>query len=333
MERWPRTARIVLSGFAEPEQTLRLVPVAHQYINKPCDPEQLESIIERCLALHQILGRPALRELVGRLGPVPPAPATFAQLQRAVSSDSSSIAEVASLVARDAVVAAKLLQTVNSGFFRLPRRISNVEQAVGYLGLNTVRNLVVSAEVFAKWPARSTREVVFLETLQEHASCTAAAVVALVTERAMADEAMLAALLHDIGYWVLSHGCPDGLDEARQLAIREGLQMEEAESRVLGASHAEVGAYLLGLWGFPMSILEAVAHHHAPLRVPARGFDVLAALCIAHALTGPSERQAFPGLDVVTAEVMPEYLERVGAPFAWADAQSRLASRNIYPGT
>ena len=98
--------------------------------------------------------------------------------------------------------------------------------------------------------------------------------------------------------------------------------MDEAERAVLGASHAEIGAYLLGLWGFPNAVVEAVAHHHAPLRVKQAQFDVLSALCVAHALSDPSEAEAFEGLTVRHTEVSEDFLRTVHAPFSWEKGQT-----------
>jgi HD-like signal output (HDOD) protein len=327
LERWPHCIRIVLSGYAELDQIVRLVPVAHQYVSKPCDPEQLENIVARCTALQTMLRQPVLRELVGRMGPVPTAPRTFAELQRAMSSETVSVDEIAALVERDTVLTAKLLQIVNSGFFRVPRRIQSLKQAVAYLGLNTVRNLVVSAEVFSKWAA-PPRHLISLDTLQAHATHTAAAVVSLVKDPAIAHDALLAALLHDIGYIVLGHGSPGELMQAQRLSIEQSLPMDEAERQVLGASHAEIGAYLLGVWGFPPSIVEAVAYHHRPLAVAHHAFDALSALCITHALVEPAESAAFPGLTAHHSEVPPEYVGVVHAPFTWDEAQERIRSHS-----
>jgi putative nucleotidyltransferase with HDIG domain len=326
VQRWPHAVRIVLSGYAELEQAVRLVPVAHQYISKPCDPNQLENVIERCLALQALLDRPALRELVGRLGSLPPAPSTYAELQAAMASESSTVTDVARIIARDTIVAGKLLQMVNSAFFRLPRRITTVEQAVGYLGLSTVRNLVVSAEVFSKWPASTIRQSIHLDTLQEHASQVAAVAHALTRSSPIANDTLLAALLHDIGYWVLTQERPIELAEAQRLATAESIPMDQAEARVLGASHAEIGAYLLGIWGFPTSIVEAVAHHHSPSAVVQAEFDTLAALCIAHALAEPRESRAFAGVPVTHTEIDSGYLEIVHAPFSWEEARGRAAA-------
>jgi putative nucleotidyltransferase with HDIG domain len=323
LKRWPRTVRIVLSGYAELDQTVRLVPVAHQYICKPCEPNLLENVIERCLALEALLDRPALRDLVGRLGSLPPAPGTYVQLQMAMASETTSMKDIAQLVSKDTIVAAKLLQIVNSGFFRLPRRITSVEQAVSYLGLTTVRNLVVSAEVFSKWPSATGPHSLRLDTLQHHASQVAAVAYALVRDTPIANDTLLAALLHDIGYWVLVKERAPQLTEAIRIASTESITMDESEHRLFGASHAEIGAYLLGIWGFPSTIVEAVAHHHSPSNVAQTGFDALAALSIAHALTEPNEGAAFGEADVRHSEITADYLAAVHAPFSWDEAKAK----------
>src|SRR6202011_1121195 len=128
-ERWPQTVRIVLSGYADLEQTVRLVPVAHQYLSKPCQPQQLENVIDRCLLLHELLNQPGLRSLVGRIRALPPLPRIYSALQGIVKDDSVTLADVAELVGSDSALAARVLQIVNSAFFRLARRISNIEQA------------------------------------------------------------------------------------------------------------------------------------------------------------------------------------------------------------
>jgi len=204
-----------------------------------------------------------------------------------------------------------------------------VEQAVGYLGLNTVRNLVISADVFSKWPAQRAEIPLSLELLQAHASQVAAVVALLVPDPQKRNDAQLAALLHDIGYLLLSHFCVDELRAAVQLAVTESLPMDEAERRILGASHAEIGAYLLGIWGFPSSIVEAVAHHHSTHRVAQTDFDTLALLSVAHALAEGAENHAFHDPRVGCSEVTAEYLESVHAPFSWEEARARVSS--VFP--
>jgi len=322
-ERWPQTVRIALSGFAELKQSMRLVPLAHQFLSKPCEPQHLEGVIQRCLSLRELLSSTELRAAVGRFQRLPTLPGTYAKLEPVLEREDSSAQEVAQVIAGDSVIVAKVLQLVNSAFFRLPRRVTNVAQAVAYLGFKSVRNLVLSAEVFASWSRESRGSVVDFERLQGHVHSVAAVSHSLTAFMPIADDSMLAGLLHDIGYWVLAQQCPELLEAALDLAIKRGVPMSQAERELIGASHAEIGAYLLGIWGLPYSIVEAVANHHDPERVAQSELDVLAALMLASTLAGSNEVGAFKRSPPPERTVEPDYLESVAAPFDWNEARRR----------
>jgi putative nucleotidyltransferase with HDIG domain len=324
-ERWPQTIRIVLSGYAELDQAVRLVPFAHQYLSKPCQPHQLENVIDRCLLLHEILGQPGLRSLVGRVRSLPTLPKIYTALQGIVKDESITVGDVAKLVSADSALAARVLQIVNSAFFRLARRISNIEQAVGYLGFQAIRNLAMSVEIFSRWPSNNCAGL-DVEKLQKHSHSVAAAASALTAKNALADDALLAGLLHDIGYWVLAQECPQDLYRAAALAAEQGLPLHEAEAQVMGASHAEIGAYLLGIWGLPHSVVEAVAHHHKHDRVIHTDFDVLSALVIAHAFVSVDDSSFFTMRIQPDSPIDSRYLLAVNAPFGWDEAMRRVAA-------
>jgi putative nucleotidyltransferase with HDIG domain len=323
---WPQTVRIVLSGYAELEQAMRLVPFAHQYLSKPCEPARLENVIERCLLLHELLSQPHLRAIVGRIRKLPALPAVYVALQSIGRDEEVTLAAVARLVAADAALAARLLQIVNSAFFRLARRISSIEEAVSYLGFNAIRNLALSVELFSKWPADACGGL-DLGRLQLHVHTVAAAASSLTVRTPLADGAMLAGLLHDIGYWVLAQESPEELGKAVALAVATGIPLHAAETQVIGASHAEIGAYLLGIWGLPYPVVEAVAHHHQPTRVTHSEFDVLAAVVIAHSLAPVDDAAAFGVSVPPDPKIDAGYLNAVKAPFGWNEAVRLVAER------
>jgi HD-like signal output (HDOD) protein len=318
-ERWPQTVRIVLSGYAQMEQTIRLVPVAHQYLSKPCQPDQFGNVLERCLKVQEFLQRPSLRALVGKVKKLPSLPKTYQRLRDALAKPNVATAEIAKIVSADVAISAKVLQVVNSAFFRLAKRITKIEQAVAYLGFSTVRNLVLSAEVFSQWnQAGGAKSGFDAERMQSEALMTAAIARALAKGTSLGDDALVAGLMADIGYLVLCAESPQELARARKMAADENKPLYVAERAVLGASHAEVGAYLLALWGFPYSIVEAVAHHHEPNVVPHSEFDLLSLLAIATALAG--RQGADSSTD--TFKVDAQFLQSVKAPFTVADAQA-----------
>jgi len=324
-DRWPQAIRIALSGYAELQQVIRLVPYAHQYFSKPCEAGQLENLIDRCLQLHEMLHQPTLRAIVGRVSKLPALPKVYAQLQELLTSDDTSVHEVARLISTDAAITAKLLQLVNSAFFRLARRITGIEQAVNHLGFGSIRNLVLSAEVFSSWPGPGPKCVLSIDKLQSHVHQVAAAAHALVARTPKADDTLLAGLLHDIGYWILSNECQAELTESVALAIAENIPLHQAETRIIGASHAQVGAYLLGLWGLPYPVIEAVAYHHTPEKVSPPEFDPVAAVAIAHALLPECDTSAFDAVIPPDSAVDAQFLTAVNAPFDWQEAESRVA--------
>lgn len=325
-QRWPMAMRIIVSGYSDPVQAVRLTSLAHQYVAKPCEGRELENIIERCFYLRDLLAQESLRKVVGRIGKLPAMPKTYGRLQAALAQPSVTAAEIGDIVNADAGIASKVLQITNSAFFRLRKPMVRIKDAVTYLGFATVRNLVLSAEIFSQWRAPEGLSDLDPERLQNHAQCAAAACKALAGGRASPDDAWLAGLLHDIGYWVLIQECPKELGKAIQMARAEGLPLVECERRVTGASHAEIGAYLLGLWGLPYTIIEAVALHHTPTAVTPHGFDLVGALAVSHALLGP------PSAHAILPDAPPDkgidaaYLASLQAPFDWHEAERRVAN-------
>jgi len=324
-QRWPTSMRIIVSGYSDPVQAVRLTSLAHQFVAKPCDGRELENIIERCFHLQELLGQESLRKVVGRIGKLPAMPKTYGLLQAALAQPTVTAAQIGDIVNADAAIASKVLQITNSAFFRLRKPMVRIKDAVTYLGFATVRNLVLSAEIFSQWQAPKGLSDVDPERLQTHAQCAAAACKALAGARASPDDAWLAGLLHDIGYWILVQECPKDLASALELAHAEGLPLLECERRITGATHAEIGAYLLGLWGLPYAIVEAVALHHTPTAVSAHGYDLVGALAVSHAMIDSADRYA-----ILAAEPDPlvnaGYLASLNAPFDWQTAESRVAS-------
>lgn len=323
-ERWPQTIRIVLSGFAEDEHSARLLSVAHQYLSKPCEPHHIENVINRCLLLHELLLDDGLRRVVGRIKHLPAIPRTYARLRDAMLEPEPTTRQISAIIYEDPVIAAKVLQVVNSAFFRLARRITRIDQAVSHLGFDAIRTLVMSVEVFRSCRADSAGTGIEIERLQERAHRVAAAAYALSKGTALADDALLAGLFHNLGYWILLQECPQELARAVQMARTQGMPLHEAERITIGASNAQVGAYLLGVWGLQYDVVEAVAFQHDPHRAGQTRFDVLAALVVAERLAT---------VDAPLLEGMPEstsisiddnYLLSLGAPFDWAQARQRV---------
>jgi len=288
-DRFPNTARIILSGFADAALTPRAVPVAHRFLPKPCNSSELQAAIERVCAMQDLLGSPELRKIVGGVGELPSLSATYTDLTQALKNPITSIRQVSEIIERDIAMSAKVLQLANSAFFGMARRMINLQSAVACLGMETIKNLALTSEVFRVFVPHRRVPQSICDSIQRHAIRTAAIAGALPVERGTRDATAVAALLHDIGSLFLASAMPNEFCNALLLASDRGCKSFEAEEELLGTSHAEIGAYLLGMWGIPSLAVEAIAHHHHPARIPHSSFDCTAAVYVADLLADELE--------------------------------------------
>lgn len=319
----PETIRVVLSGYADEVQSRRLVSLAHRYLSKPCESIRLEECVDRCIATQSLIQSPELRARFGAVAALPPVPAIFAALQQALADPGTDSNAVARIIQRDPGISAKVLQVCNSAFFRLPRRISSIQQAVSYLGLSTVRSMVLSAELFVS--GKTLCAALDLAHLQRHALNVAALARSLAAETSWAEDAFLCGLLHDVGFMLLGRQNKDEMQLALE-ATAAGMSLEESERKFVGIDHATAGAYLLGLWGLPFEVVEAVAHHGGTGRIASTSFDVLSAVDIAHALLAEVRAADVPPHERHAPKLGEEYLRAISFPHSWDSLLKRTSA-------
>jgi putative nucleotidyltransferase with HDIG domain len=296
-EQFPRLVRMVLSGKTDQEAAMRAIAVAHQFLAKPCRPDELKEAVERACNLRTLLEGPALRSAIGGIRNLPSRPQVYTSLLQAIASPNSSLSQIAKIIEEDMALSAKILQLVNSAFFGLPRQISNLSNAVSYLGINMIKNLALSMVVFQTHEHTRWFPGFSLDDLQEHAMLTAKIAKRLLTQRREVEDAFAAGMLHDVGKLILASKLPDRFQQVLKLAREERRPLHLVEEEHDGLTHAEVGAYLLGLWGLPNQVVEAVAFHHFPQRVKPKQFDVLSAVYVANCLAHEHQAAGRGGTD------------------------------------
>lgn len=332
-ERHPQVVRIVLSGHADLVQIERTLGSAHQYLSKPCDAETLRATLARACAVQERLTDPGLRRLVGEMAALPSRPELFGELVRELESDDASIQRIGELIGQDVGMTAKLLQIVNSSFFGLPRRVESPVQAACYLGLNILRPVVLSSGIFSRLDT-PLPDGYSLEMLTEHSLAVSRLAEriakAFTAKRQLANDAMLAGLVHDVGQLVLAAGAPQGFQAALELAERQRMPLHSAERQTLGTDHAAVGAYLLALWGLPTGVVEAAAYHHDPAAAGPAVLGPLAAVHVANMLIkdrmGPEWLRQRESADW-------EWLTQAGVTRAQLEAWHELADQLVLQET
>jgi HD-like signal output (HDOD) protein/ActR/RegA family two-component response regulator len=239
--RQPSAVRIVLSGTNTELSTVQSLPVAHQFLAKPCDPAHLRDVIERSLELRSRLNDPAVLRTLGGLSSLPSPSHTVLALQEALGRTNVDPDEVATIVGSDAGMTTKLLQVANSAFYGLPRTLDDPAEAVRLLGAPVVAEIVVSSELLNAIASRSRQVEDSLDELRGNAMCRAelASALALRAGRpvAVARRISTDALLADIG---------------ELLFVSDPSSARDLPERV----RRTAGAALLATWGLPHHLVE-----------------------------------------------------------------------------
>jgi HD-like signal output (HDOD) protein/CheY-like chemotaxis protein len=259
-QRKPETVRISLTSPGDPGAAMRSLPVAHQCLTKRCSPEVLIRTIERAAELQALLHSGTTRRMLGQVGDLPSLPGNLAALDAALCNEESSLGEVARIVTRDVAMSAKVLQLVNSPFFGLRSSIRDLRQAVAYLGVETLRNLTITTEIFRVFKPGDLLPDDWMERFNGHSLEVADIAGRLVRTSAAQYEASVAGLLHDVGELVVADRAPAKLCAILE-EVSSGRLADEAETDHLGATYPVLGGCLLSLWGMNYRVVEAVTRH------------------------------------------------------------------------
>jgi putative nucleotidyltransferase with HDIG domain len=285
----PATVRLILSGHADRDLVSQCVGVAHQYISKPCDPEQLRSLVRNACLLSGHLVSPEVKQVVGAIERLPSVPQVYGEIREALKDDDTGPQVLGDIIQKDIGMTAKILKLVNSAFFGLRRTIASPHEAVAYLGMDTIKNLVLAQSIFEG--ANNLKSELFsLDDLWHHSLTVANGARAIAKAEGQSrlgqEDAFVGGILHDVGVLILATNFPDLYDKAARLVLTEKVLIPTAEQECFGVTHAEVGAYLLGLWGLPSSILKIVSLHHKPFALQEKGYTAVLAVHIADVFCG-----------------------------------------------
>lgn len=226
---------------------------------------------------------PYLESLLSRINDIPTLPASVLRVMQMIEDPFCSSSDLAKVIQADPAMAAKVLKLANSSYYGFRQKIGNIPQAVTLLGFATLKNTLLAAAVFDMFRVAGTG--FDLPALWTH-SVTAATAAKLLAKRAQyphSEKAFTAALMHDVGKIILARFIPQGLSEIVAVVQAENMAMYDAENKVLGLSHPALGAWVLGRWGLPSPIVEAVEFHHHPTRAQ-NGFDLAGIVYLANIL-------------------------------------------------
>jgi HD-like signal output (HDOD) protein/ActR/RegA family two-component response regulator len=280
----PGVVRFVLSGNTSDTQILKSTHLVHQMIPKPCKMEKIYDIVERACCLSDMLSAPGLLRIINSITTLPSVPVLYNQLLEQLQSETVSSQDVGKTIAQDTAMTAKILHLVNSAFFGISDNISSPQKAVTILGINTIKSLVLGIQVFSEYQGLKNLPV-SVDAVWKHSLNVSNLAHAISRSLSLnsqeREDARVAGMLHDVGM-LLAFQIPGFFHYVRFNKI--GQTDIETEYRFLGTSHAEMGGYLLGIWGLPNAIVEAVTFHHFPSLQSTAKPGMLTALHVADGL-------------------------------------------------
>jgi len=263
----PFTARFVLSGQSEKEAILRSVGPAHQFFSKPCNVQFIKETIRNSLALRDVLHNEEIKSIISQVKSLPSIPQVYVSIVEELQKPDPSMHNVSELIQADLGLGTKILQMVNSSFFGLPNHISSIQQAVSFLGMDIIKAMVFSVKVFSQFQS-SIISPALLDDLMKHSLIvgryTKNIIEAEQGNKYDIENAFISGCFHDVGKLVFCAYMPKRYRQMPEYIAEHKCSNEDAEKALIGATHGEVGAYMLGLWGLKDVVVEAILFHHSP---------------------------------------------------------------------
>ena len=313
-EKHPHSARIILSGFAEEEAILRTVGPAHQYLAKPCDDQMLIETIDNALDLRNLLTNPDLRAVVGGIDALASPPTTYTNLVNALENPLVSNEQLTAIVTSDIALTAEILKLTNSAYFAISQKITSISQAIRMIGFDTLKALALFVGLFRGFDGPEPAAARITQLCQRSQQLGVVATLIAEQEKLpgeVVDVMAAVGMLSHIGSLILYAYRAEEMAEVLKRVESEDIPIHVAECEQFGAAHPEIGAYLLGLWGFPSAVVQTVAYHHRPQDTPHAEMNALSIIYVAQHLAREVAIEIRTGT-VPESRIDLEYLDRLG---------------------
>lgn len=209
--------------------------------------------------------REALERLFLRIGDVIALPTAAQKLLELTDDENASVDELREVIQSDPALVARILRRLNSSYYALSQKVSDLKTAVSLLGFREIRNLAMTVFIGRFFDGGSTHGTFNREALWAHSVgvAVAARLVARVCGRGAPEEAYIAGLLHDLGLILLDQTLRRHLYKVVD-ALDPSVPTHIIENRILSFDHALLGGFVARKWNFPDAVADAITFHHQP---------------------------------------------------------------------
>ena len=216
-----------------------------------------------------------IQDILKKIKDLPTLPVVATKILKMTNNPNSSAADLAKLVTQDPALSAKILKAINSAYYSLNRRVSNIQQAIAYLGMKRVSEIVISVTIFKE--LNFANNLFSMDKFWVHSIGVAeyGKLIAVLSKKAPPDDVYTAGLLHDIGKMFLAKYLPDQTTAIIKEAHKNKEFLHDVEYKLIRADHTMLGEWLVKLWKLPPYVASCVRYHNTPYekRVVARKND------------------------------------------------------------
>ena len=205
-----------------------------------------------------------LREELENIQEVPTLPQVAFKLIALISDPTSSMSDISHIIEEDPPLVAKILKIINSGFYNIRNRITNVHQALVLLGMEEIKNLIFAISVYSTFYHIQQNQYFNFSRFWKHSASTAkmAIVLSKYLNFQFQQADFIGGLLHDFGRLVLQLYFRDIYEKVFNYSEEHLVPLYQAEKEVLGFTHAQAGFWLAERWNLPPEIRDILKNHH-----------------------------------------------------------------------
>jgi len=262
-EKYPLTLRVALSGYTDSKKIYKALEenIAKMYMFKPWDNKELVNIIDQMMELEDVLKDKELLDLINNINDLPTVPQLYLDIKRLIQEE-ADVEDIAKKIEEDPPITSRILRVANSAFYGA--KTGSIAQAIMYIGLINVKNIVLSNGVFDAARSHNTN----VKILWEHATVTNK-ITNLIYQDFMNKKIpnifASAGLLHDIGKVIMFTHYSETYDDLLREAVENKKTIVDLEKERYEVTHQELGGYLLNWWEIPLPIVETALYHHIPM--------------------------------------------------------------------
>ena len=322
---YPGTIRIILTGYADKKLIYSSFEIAHQLLIKPISAESIISVVNQINKINSYIQDKELQKVVNNLSYLPPLPEIYVKLTNKIKDPESSLKDLAKIISLDPSLSADILKMVNSAYFGLSHKVFKISQAINFMGIDLIKDIILTSSIFKNLHGTQT-QILWIKKIYKHSSNVLKYAMEICKQIEIDDidknYIFIAAMFHDLGKIIMIMNLGNQYETLLNSFEKEkNINIEELELKKISITHSQVGAYILGLWGFSTKVIQTILFHHKPELSDSTHDCLLASIYLANYIDNYKNSISQP-------EINKNYLKSVMGNIDFEELIEKIGSEN-----